>query len=121
MSEMVDNFFTLLGFALIVIVPLAALASVFEYQSEKLPKNEFDAKRLEDNLEILEILKKYVEDHPEQRFGQMLKNLEVFERKIVQERGMEEWESGSVWIDHKVVHDEPSIILERMKKSLANK
>lgn len=120
MSEMIDHFFLLLGIAIIILIPLGSLAALFAFKGEKLPKNEFDAKRLEDNLEILELLQTYIEDHPEQRFGQVLKNLEVFERQLVRERGMEEWESGNIWISHSVVHEEPSVILERMKKILAD-
>lgn len=106
-----------------VFIGLVSLAVYMDYSTtERMKKysiSVFDLKRQKDNLKIVELLINYIEENPSQRFGQILKNLEVFERKMVQERGMEEWQTGNVYIDHQVVHDEPSIILERMKKALA--
>jgi len=101
------------------IIFIAVLAAFMEYRVEK-NKNltEFDLKRIEDNEEILKLIKKYMKDNPQQRFGQVLKNLGVLERELVQKRGMEDWESGELYISNNLVHDEPEIILERIKKAL---
>lgn len=69
MSEFSDNAIVIAGLVIAAFVLIVPLAASFAYQGEKLPKNEFDARRMDDNLEIIELLQSYIEDHPEQRFG----------------------------------------------------
>lgn len=58
------------------------------------PNKEFDEARTKANLELLEILTKYIKDNPSLRFGQALTNLGIF---------------GDMF------YEEPQIILARIK------
>jgi len=119
MNEMIDQFFFLLGCVILVGIPLVSIATFFAYQGEKLPDNELDAKRLNDNLEIVQLLTEYIENHPSQRFGQVLRNTGIIQDVGVKDSSKPEWETPTYYIDRILIHEEPGIILERMEKELA--
>ena len=74
--------------------------------------------RLVANLEILDMLRDYAMENPDQRIGQVLRNSGVMNTVLVPKRGAPEWESGEMYIDGIVMHEEPAIILKRMKQEL---
>jgi hypothetical protein len=41
------------------------------------PNHEFDRKRAEANVELIQLLAQYLTDHPSERFGQALCNLDI--------------------------------------------
>ncbi len=120
MGEMFEKGLELLGMFLVVVVPVAFVATFVEHMVSKRRKlNEYDKARLDANLELIRLLTEYVEKYPSQRLGQALRNIGIIETVLVQERGMEEWESGNMYIDGMIMHAEPWHILEQVKKELA--
>lgn len=66
----------------------------------------FAYNRFKSNMEILEKLKEYLEEHPTQRFGQALRNLGiVVDRK-------DNATDFPVWENH--FNEEPQLMLARM-------
>ena len=113
--------YEMLGFAISVILPLGLLASIVDWKTTKYEKlNAFDAQRMEDNLTILNVLKKYTEDNPTQRFGQILRNCGIICDVGVRDSSKPEWETPEYYVDRQIIFEEPSIILERIEKTLAN-
>lgn len=118
--EMFEKAMEMLGAFLLVVVPVALLATFIESRVSKRRKlNAFDQKRLNDNLELIRLLTEYVEKYPSQRFGQALRNIGILDTVLVKERGMEEWDSGNMYIDGMIMHAEPCDLLIRVKKELA--
>lgn len=69
--------------------------------------------RLTDNLTILKRLKTYVQRNPDQRFGQILRNIGIIVDYIP------EGEHAPHWSNH--FNEEPSTMLERMKQTKKGK
>ena len=119
MNEMIDQMTFLLG-CIVLILPIGLLAAFVADKTSKQPKNAYDAKRQEDNLEILRLVKKYVKDHPEQRLGQALRNVGILMDVGVRNSSRPNWETPDYYIDRMIVHEEPDFILERVRKTLAH-
>jgi hypothetical protein len=63
------------------------------------------------------MISQYVEDNPDQRFGQVLRNLGVVVDVGVKDSADEEWETPDYyWF--RGIHEEPINTLIRMKKAL---
>ena len=72
-------------------------------------------KRLIANIEILNVLSKYIMDNPNQRFGQILKNIGAVQMKY----GLPEsdgYERPDGWVDE--YNLEPDLLFDRIKKQL---
>lgn len=121
MNEMIDTFLLLLGYASFFFIIVGSVVTLVDWKNNKYKKiNTFDARRMKDNLEILEKLKKYIKDHPSQRFGQVLHNCGVINDVGVRDSSKPEWETPDYYISRQVIFDEPSLILKQMEKALAN-
>jgi hypothetical protein len=123
MNEMISNFLLFLDLVMLCVIPiigLTAIAVLFAHKSETGPKNERDARRQEDNLEIIRLLTEYVEANPSQRFGQVLRNTGVIKDIGVKGAHKPEWQTPDYYIDRNLLFEEPNVILERMEKVLAN-
>ncbi len=83
------------------------------------PNPQFDKERQLANLEILKLLLAYAAENPSQRFGQILRNTGILQDVGVKDSSREDWETPDYYIDRVLVHEEPQLILERMKKELA--
>jgi hypothetical protein len=116
MNEIADTFFLLLGFVVISFVFLGGVATLFAFQSETGPQNSLDAKRLDDNLEIIQLLTEYIEANPSQRFGQVLRNTGVIQDINIPK---EPHEMPDMYLDRQLLFEEPDIILKRIEKHLA--
>ena len=120
MNEMIDQMAFLFGCIVLIVVPVGLLAAFIADKTSKNPRNEFDAQRQEDNLEIISLVKKYVKRHPEQRLGQVLRNVGILLDVGVRDSSKNQWETPVYYIDRDIVHEEPCVILDRMQKVLAN-
>ena len=121
MNEMIDQMAFLLGLIVVVGVPLSIIVAVLHeiyLRLTKKPTNSFDMQRQEYNLEILRLVKKYVKDHPEQRLGQILLNVNILMDVGVKDSSRPNWETPDYYIDRRIVHEESCIILDRVKKTL---
>lgn len=98
-------------FGIFVIINLTWLATVITAKTEKQPKNEFDAARLEDGLEVLSILKQFLKDHPEQRLGQAMLNIGII-------YDAPESKESKYYISRQIIHEEPSTTLDRVQKTM---
>ena len=113
--------FEIIGFALSVIIPLGVLAALMDWKTTKYENlSEFDAQRMEDNLEIIRVLKKYAEDNPSQRIGQILRNCGIIMDIGVKDSSKPEWETPDYYIDRNLLFEEPGVVLRRIEKVLAN-
>lgn len=75
--------------------------------------------RQEANLEILELIRNRIMACPDERFGQILRNIGVTIDVGVKDSAQEDWETPDYyWM--RGVHEESTKTLERVKKSLAN-
>lgn len=107
-------------FDLIEILAIGALV-VWSWKAVngRKPANPFDAARQQANLEIIKMIQKYAEEHPTQRFGQILRNIGILQDIGVRDSSKPEWETPDYYIDRILLHEEPQRILARMKKELA--
>lgn len=80
--------------------------------------SQFDKGRQVANLEIIKLLLAYAAENPSQRFGQILRNTGILQDIGVKDSSRQEWETPDYYIDRVLVHEEPQIILARMKKEL---
>lgn len=72
------------------------------------------------NDEILSHLMDYLDENPDIRFGQALRNLGIITDVGVRDSAAANWETPDYHIDRQIVHEEPSVTLRRVKKALAN-
>lgn len=82
------------------------------------PNSQFDKERQIANIEIMKLLLDYTVKNPSQRFGQILRNTGILQDVGVKDSSREEWETPDYYIDRVLIHEEPQIILARMKKEL---
>jgi len=71
------------------------------------------------NLEILALLEKRILDQPDERFGQVLRNLGIINDIGVRDSSRHDWETPDYYIDRIIIMEEPSIVLARMKRAKA--
>lgn len=111
----------ILGF-LVCAVPVGLFAAFFDWKTTEgqinYAETDLDKKRQITNIMILQVLTDYAAKNPSQRFGQILRNTGLVQDVLVQERGMEDWESGNAYISRDLLFEEPYTILKRMKETL---
>ena len=71
------------------------------------------------NLEILDLLRERVLNHPDERFGQALRNAGIINDVGVKDSSKPDWETPDYYIDRIILHEEPSVILARMRRAQA--
>lgn len=103
----------LLGIVLIVWV--AMWAGVWADRRNRIPKNQFDAKRLADSVKALELIKQYLQDNPSIRLGQALLNLDVLQDDVTYTPNC----PPRYKLKRQIIHEEPSVTLSRIEKALA--
>ena len=118
MSEATEAILDIGMFYILVILVTTSIAYAVERGIDKLTSKN---PRLVANLEILDLLEDYARKNPDQRIGQVLRNSGVMNSVLVPKRGTPEWESGEMYMDGIVMHEESAIILKRMKQELFNK
>lgn len=106
----ISNFWQMHGLqALLGLLMTPALFLLFEKLSRP------DNSRLAINLEILKRLKKYAKENPDQRFGQILRNLGAVKEIGVRDSSQEEYETPDYYWE-RGVFEESIATLVRMEK-----
>jgi len=119
MSDLMISLLILAG-----VVGVALLAALVDYTvsnpktQPKISSTQFDIERELANYQILAILVRYAEKNPSQRFGQILRNTGLLQDVGVRDSSKADWETPDYYIDRLIIHEEPQVILERMKKEL---
>ena len=123
----IDNLMSVLGVALIAFLLIGTLCGIVDSILKRFQKSKqeptkklrsFDQERQIANLEILTLLVVYVRTHPSQRFGQVLRNTGILQDVQVKDSKQAEWETPDYYINRILIHEEPQVILERMRKEL---
>lgn len=73
------------------------------------PDVKFDRSRYDANVKLIQILAQYLTDHPSERFGQALRNLEIVQESRLQDGGV-------CWFNE--FNTEPREMVQRAKLAL---
>lgn len=110
--EAIVDFLAMLSLGMFLWVLICVAITRSKSQPPKNPRHEA-------NLQILAQLLKYVDENPDQRFGQILRNTGVVVEVGVRDSNQEEWETPDYYWA-RGVHEEPIATLARMELNKRN-